>query len=122
MTNAGRNIAAGPPPAPVQGMAVGYGGATVHGTYAGIGNVDLGVPRVGAGGVNPVMAPGQDDGQLTGLPAGTSHPNQHAHTATLTCGALTHSDAIATVLCSVAAVLPMQTETLPTVTEAANAV
>jgi hypothetical protein len=58
MTNVGRNMAAGPP-APVQGIPMGYSGATVQGTYPGIGTVDLGVPKVGAGGVNPTLQTAQ---------------------------------------------------------------
>ena len=65
LTNLGRNMAAGPPPAPVAGYAVqqqtqqqgGYRGATLRANYPGIGVVELNVPRVGEGGVSPTLAP-----------------------------------------------------------------
>ena len=60
LTNLGRNMAAGPPPALVTGYALqqdGYRGATLRANYPGIGAVDLGVPKVGEGGVSATLAP-----------------------------------------------------------------
>jgi len=60
LTNLGRNMAAGPPPAPVTGYPVqqgAYRGATLRANYPGIGQVDLGVPKAGEGGVATTIAP-----------------------------------------------------------------
>ena len=66
LTNLGRNMAAGPPPSPMSGYAVqgqaqqaqqAYRGATLRAMYPGIGQVDLGVPKVGEGGVSATLAP-----------------------------------------------------------------
>ena len=61
LTNLGRNMAAGPPPTPVTGYAMqqggAYRGATLRANYPGVGAVDLGVPKVGEGGVSATLAP-----------------------------------------------------------------
>ena len=60
LTNLGRNMAAGPPPTPINGYAVqqgAYRGATLRANYPGIGQVDLGVPKVGEGGVAVTIPP-----------------------------------------------------------------
>lgn len=64
LNNLGRNMAAGPPPAPVTGYAVpqqqqqgAYRGAMLRANYPGIGAVDLGVPQVGEGGVAATIPP-----------------------------------------------------------------
>ena len=124
MTNAGRNMAAGPPPAPVQGFVAGYGGATVHGTYPGIGTVDLGVPRVGPGGASATLNPAMDTAAMQ--PNAVNQPGQLAHLRT--CASRVPPPPRVELICCVcgcvcvgAAVLPMQTEVMPPITEAANA-
>ena len=87
MTNLGRNMAAGPPPSPVTAqpvvMAAGgggggavYTGATLRGTYPGVGSVDLGVPRVGAGGVNPIIGSGGEAMTSATSYGGARNPSQ----------------------------------------------
>lgn len=84
LTNLGHNMAAGPPPAPVTGYAMPMGqaqqrqqagvyrGATLRATYPGIGQVDLGVPKVGEGGASATIAPSAEEEATTGATTNTA--------------------------------------------------
>ena len=87
LTNLGRNMAAGPPAAPVNGYGVPqYRGATLRANYPGVGLVDLGVPKVGEGGVSATLAPSGGAEMINDPAATTSNaPSQRVEDTRSAC-------------------------------------